>query len=126
VVAVSLDGGWSAATIGAHLRAADDVLALRLLQVLVRDKPPLPAYDERRWQDVAGYDLLAPARSIATFSARREELIAALRRQPAEAWQRVGVHELAGQQTLLQIAVGIGEHEREHLDSIERLLAPRA
>jgi hypothetical protein len=117
-------GGWSAAEVLGHVRAADDVVASRLLRILARDEPLLLAYDERQWQDVAGYDLLAPARSIATYAARRAELIAALRRQPDEAWQRTGIHELAGVQTLLAIARNVGAHEREHLATIEALLAP--
>ena len=120
------EGGWSAAEVLAHIRACDDIIAPRLLQILASDEPLLIAFEDARWQDVAGYDLLAPARSIATFAARREELIAALRRRPAEDWQRGGIHEAKGPQTLLQIAAGIVAHEREHLDTIEALLASPA
>ena len=116
-------GDWNAASVLAHLRAADDVLAPRLLQMLVRDEPPLIAFDERRWQDIACYDLLEPSRSIATFAARREELLLALRRQPLPAWQRAGEHEQNGRQTVLDVARWLGEHEAEHLAAIEGLLA---
>jgi hypothetical protein len=120
------NGGWSAAVVLAHLRAADDVIAPRLLQIIARDEPPLIAFDERRWQDVACYDLLEPARSIATFAARREELLLALRRLPATAWQRVGSHEEHGRQTLLEVARSLTDHEAEHLAAIETLLATPA
>jgi len=121
-----LDGGWSAAQILAHLRAADDIVAPRLLQVLARDEPPLPAFDERRWQDIAAYDARPPRELITAFAARRAELIAALRRRPAGDWERAGIHETAGRQTLREIARALAAHEREHLEALERLLAPFA
>jgi uncharacterized damage-inducible protein DinB len=120
------DGGWSAAQTLAHLRAGDDIVAPRLLQVLVRDEPPLPAFDERRWQDTAAYDTWPPRELIAAFAARRAELVAALRRRPAVDWERAGLHETAGRQTLREIARALVAHEREHLETIPRLLAPFA
>src|SRR5690242_11399826 len=47
--------GWSAAQILAHIRASDDILAPRIYAILTRDNPPLPAYDERRWAEIADY-----------------------------------------------------------------------
>ena len=49
------DSAWSIADIFTHLRAADDIIAPRLVQILVRDNPPLPSYDERRWVEGGGY-----------------------------------------------------------------------
>ena len=47
-------GEWSAVDILAHLRASADIMTPRIYMVLVRDRPPLPAYDERRWAQIAG------------------------------------------------------------------------
>ena len=116
-------GGWSAIETLGHLRAADEIVAPRLLQVAVRDEPFLLAWDERRWQEVVAYETLAPARLIAAFTARREELVHALRRLPAAAWERIGLHEERGQLTLLTIGLGLAAHEAEHLDQIESALA---
>ena len=67
----ALNGEWSAAEILAHLRAADDILAHRLFAILTRDNPILPAYDERRWAEIAGYPQADFELSLKTFTMRR-------------------------------------------------------
>ncbi len=115
--------GWSAAAVLAHLRASDAIIAPRLLQTVVRDEPPLLGWDERRWQEVADYEGLPAARLIAGFLLRREELLHALGRMPDESWQRKAQHEALGPLTLLQMAGHLAEHEQEHLDQIDSVLA---
>src|SRR5688572_28328213 len=48
-------GAWSAVDVMAHLRASDDILSPRLVAMLVREEPPLPAFDDRYWGEVMGY-----------------------------------------------------------------------
>src|SRR5260370_36836855 len=71
-------GEWSPAEILAHLRASDDILAYRAYMILARDNPPLPAFDERNWAEVAGYAHMDALDSLQTFSRRREELVTML------------------------------------------------
>ncbi len=117
------EGAWSAAETLAHLRAADAIVAPRLLQVAVRDEPLLVAFDERAWQEVADFIRLPVAALAQTFVAQRAELLHALERLPAEAWERTGIHEERGPLSLQAIATGMLAHEREHLDQIESALA---
>jgi hypothetical protein len=116
-------GEWSAAEALAHLRAADAILAPRLMQVAVRDEPFLPAFDERAWQEVADFVRLPVSSLVQTFAAQRFELLHALERLPQAAWRRSGVHEARGPLRMHEIAQGIVAHEREHLDQIESALA---
>lgn len=115
--------GWSAAAILAHLRASDDILAHRLYAILVRDNPPLIALDERRWAEVAGYAQADPQASLRTFALRRAELVAMLRRAPADAWQRTAIHEERGAFTLLAAVTHLVRHEEEHCVQVEALRA---
>ena len=114
-------GEWSAAEILAHLRASDDILAYRAYMILVRDNPPLPAFDERRWAEVAAYDEVDFATSLAAFTLRRAELVAALRRARVDDWRRTGAHETRGTITLLDVARGVVEHEEEHCAQLEAM-----
>ena len=114
---------WSALDVLIHLRASDEIIAPRLVQLLVRDEPPLPAFDERRWADVVGYDAFPPALLLARFAARRDELLHALRRCAAAAWERTGRHEEDGSLTLWTIASRLAAHEAEHLTHLTHLLA---
>lgn len=114
---------WSALDVLIHLRASDEIIAPRLVQLLVRDDPPLPAFDERRWADVVGYAEYPPALLLARFAARRDELLHALRRRDPAVWEQTGHHEEYGTLTLWTIASRLAAHEAEHLTQLTRLLS---
>ena len=120
---IAPNGEWSIAEILAHLRASDDILANRIYCILARDEPQLPAYDERRWAEVAGYTQAADPRGLLdVYIGRRAELINLLRRiSPAE-WQRAGVHEERGPVTIADVATYLVKHEEEHCQQIDRLV----
>lgn len=124
--AAPADGEWSASAILAHMRAADDIQAPRVLMILARDNPPLPAFDERRWAEIAAYADLEFAASLAVFALRRAELVAALRQVAPGDWRRTGAHEIRGPVTLLDVVRGLLEHEEEHCTQLEALSAPAA
>ena len=117
----SADGEWPASAILAHVRASDAIQAPRLLMILVRDNPPLPAFDERRWAEVAAFDELDFATSLTAFALQRAELVAALRRVAPDDWRRTGTHEIRGSVTLLDVWRGLVEHEEEHCAQLEAL-----
>ena len=112
---------WSAAAIFAHLRASDDIITPRVYALLVRDNPPLAAYDDRRWAEVAGYEQADFHASLAVFSLRRAELVALLRRLAPADWQRSGHHEARGVISILQVVTHLVEHEEEHCGQLEKL-----
>lgn len=118
------EGEWSASAILAHVRASDDIMAPRLLMILARDNPPMPAFDDRHWAEVAGYAELEFTTSLAAFTLRRAEVVAALRHAPPGAWRHAGAHEVRGPVTLLDVARGLVDHEEEHCAQLEALSAP--
>ena len=117
--AAPAEGEWSTTEILAHLRASDDVLAYRAYMILARDNPPLPAFDERRWAEVAGYARLDALDSLQTYARRREELVTLLDGLASEAWARTGQHETRGAVTLLDVLTTLLEHEEEHCAQLE-------
>jgi hypothetical protein len=116
--------GWSAAEILAHIRASDDIVSPRCYAILVRDNPSLPAYDERRWAEVAGYRHARFAPSLTTFRLRRQELVSTLSRIAPADWERTGMHEERGTITLLDLAETMVEHEEEHCAQLAALPSP--
>ena len=120
---IAPNGQWSVAQVLAHLRASDDILAYRIYCILARDEPPLPAYDERRWAEVAGYTQEADPRGLlGVYIGRRAELVDLLRRiSPAE-WQRAGTHEERGPMIIADVAAYLVKHEEEHCQQIDRLV----
>ncbi len=112
---------WSAAEVFAHLRASDDILAHRVHAILVRDNPPLPAFDERRWAEVAGYAAADFRTSFEAFALRRAELVKMLHRAALDNWQRVGAHAERGSISVLDVVTWVVEHEDEHCAQLEAL-----
>ena len=115
------NGEWSAAQILAHLRASDDILGHRLYAILTRANPDLPAFDERRWAEIAGYPQADFELSLKVFTLRRAELMTMLRAITIEDWQRLGHHELKGDISLFEVATSLLEHEEEHCVQLESL-----
>jgi hypothetical protein len=124
LAAIPSDGEWSALAVLAHVRASDDILAPRLVAMLAREEPALPAFDERRWGEVMGYADADFQELLATFTFRRVELVRALRRLSSHDWHRVGVHESRGQITIVETLRHLVEHESEHCHQIETILDP--
>jgi hypothetical protein len=118
------DGAWSAADILAHVRASDDIVTPRVYMMLVRDDPLLPAYDERRWAQVAGYVNADFRGSLRLFGLRRAELVAVLRRNAPADWDRCGRHEERGRVSVLEMVTRFVEHEEEHCAQLEAIRLP--
>jgi hypothetical protein len=110
---------WAPEQVLAHVRASSDIIEPRLLQILVRDDPPLIAFDDARWAEVAHYTTLPVTESLETMRLRRKELVRALRAISPEDWERGGSHEVRGRLTLLELARQIADHEDEHVAQIE-------
>ena len=124
LTATPSEDAWSSMAVLAHLRASDDILSPRLVAMLVREEPALPAFDERRWVEVMGYAGADFQELLAAFTFRRAELVRVLRRLEPRDWQRVGLHEARGRITLHDTLRHIVEHEAEHCLQLEAMLAP--
>jgi hypothetical protein len=122
----SVTGGWSATEIFAHMRASDDIMTPRVSMILVRDQPPLAAFDERRWAEVAGYAQADFQTSLQAFTLRRAELVSMLHSIAPEEWRRVGMHEVRGPVSLLDVITTLVEHEEEHCAQLEAMQAEQS
>jgi hypothetical protein len=110
---------WSPAEVLAHVRASHAILEPRIIQMLVRDNPPLPAFDERRWAEVARFGAVPVTASLELMALQRKELVQALKALRPEDWERTGAHEVNGQITIYDVAKYIADHDEEHCRQIE-------
>ncbi|MBV9230236.1 MAG: DinB family protein, partial [Chloroflexi bacterium] len=113
---------WSVVEILAHVRASDDILAYRAYVILARENPPMAAYDDRIWAEVARYAQTDFHTSLTVFTLRRAELVDMLRHIALDDWKRVGIHEMHGPLSLLNVITTLVEHEEEHCAQLEALL----
>jgi hypothetical protein len=117
------DGEWSARDVVLHLRASDAIIAPRIMQILVRERPPLAGFDEQAWAAVlAGAEVPLDAQ-LAAYAVCRTELVGVLRRLDDAQWQRAGVHEERGELRVLDICEWLAEHEAEHIAQLEAIVA---
>jgi len=112
---------WSASEILAHIRASDDILAYRAYAILARNNPPLVAYDERRWAEVARYAQSNFQISLSAFTLKRADLVQMLRAIAPADWKRTGIHEVHGPQSLLHGMNTLLEHEEVHCTQLEAI-----
>lgn len=112
---------WSAREILAHIRASSDIVVYRLYAIVVRNEPPLPAFDERRWAEVARYAQADFQTALSEYILRRASLVDMLRHIAPADWDRTGIHEVLGSRSLRQLALSLVEHEEEHCAQLEAL-----
>ena len=113
---------WSPLEILAHIRASDDILSPRIVQVLVRDEPTLLAFDERRWAAVMDYAESEVELLLDGLDMRRKELDRVLRPLPDAAWARVGHHEAIGPVSVRDLVEKVVAHDAEHLTELRAML----
>lgn len=113
---------WSALDVLAHVRSANEILMPRITQILIRDNPPMPAFDERDWATANDY-VNQPLKQLAARVVDRcVEFGQLLSTLSPDQWQRTGLHEQSGELTLLQIATHTVAHIDEHVAQIAELL----
>src|SRR5262245_42756733 len=86
-------GEWSPGEVMAHVRASHDIIEPRIYYILVRDNPPLLAYDDALWAQVARYVSVPVIESLEAMRLRRNELVRTLRGLSEADWERLGTHE---------------------------------
>jgi hypothetical protein len=117
------DGGWGAIEHLAHLRDWEEVFLGRVVAVVERERPELPAYDDSLWSIERQYQSRDVPRTLDEFEGLRGEVVAVVERLPAAGWEREGIHGQAGPVTLRWLLHRLDDHGRDHLAQVRELLA---
>lgn len=115
------EGEWSFAELVSHIVASDVIVSSRVMQVLVRPGVVLPGFDERRWAEIATRSGASIEEQLKLFIGTRMHLIKLLRDLDEEEWKWKGIHEEAGEISILQIVQKLASHEAEHVAQAERM-----
>jgi len=118
-------GKWSVAEIVAHLADAEIVISWRVRAILGAPGTPIQAYDQDAWAATGQYAKRNPRQSLAQLRALREANLAFYKSLSPEQWKLYGMHSERGQESVEQIARMIAGHDLNHLQQIERILAPK-
>jgi uncharacterized damage-inducible protein DinB len=118
LLARPVPGKWSTLEVVCHLADFDPILADRMKRVIAEDSPQLLGADEKRFATALAYHQRDLEEELAILEHTRSQLARILRTLPAEALQRVGVHNERGPLTLERLLTTATNHIPHHVQFI--------
>jgi hypothetical protein len=116
---------WSAAEILAHLADTEIVIGWRMRSILGAPGSAVQAYDQDAWNTSLHYDKRDARKDLAQMRIIREANLALLKTLTPEQWKHFGQHSERGQETIEHIVKMIAGHDLNHIQQMERALAPK-
>jgi hypothetical protein len=116
---------WSVVEIVAHLADTEIVVAWRVRSILGAPGTPIQAFDQDAWVATGHYASRDPRKCLEQFRALREANLALLKSLTPEQWKHHGMHAERGEETIEHIVRLMAGHVLNHLEQIERMLAPK-
>ncbi|MCA1733454.1 MAG: DinB family protein, partial [Acidobacteria bacterium] len=104
-------GKWSIAEILAHLADDEFILAYRMRTVLVDPGVEIVSFDQNRWADDLRYREIPPGVSLAAFETARQWNLELMKTLTPEQWDRFGVHEERGRESIRDMALLYAGHD---------------
>ena len=111
-------GKWSIQQVVIHLLDSELVIADRIKRVIAEEKPSLLAFDENRWVKNLFYDEQSVDDAVTIVELNRRNLAQVLKKLPAEAFKRTGIHNERGPQTLEDLITHAVNHLKHHIKFI--------
>ena len=117
-------GGWTVRQVLHHVPDSHLNAYVRFRKAITEDAPPIVAYQEGRWADLADSKLPVQV-SLDLLAALHTRWVATLRSLPAEAFARTYVHPEMGAVPLDKALALYAWHGRHHLAHVELALGKR-
>jgi hypothetical protein len=118
ILARPVPGKWSTLEVVCHLSDFEPILAERMKRVITHDQPTLLAADENLFAAKLAYHERDLEEELALIELTRKQLARILRKLPAEALTRIGIHSERGPRTLEQLLAGATGHITHHVQFI--------
>jgi uncharacterized damage-inducible protein DinB len=112
-------GKWSTLEVVCHIADFDPILADRMKRVIALDKPQLVGADENQFAAALAYHNRDVEEELTIIEKTRAQLARILRTLPAEALNRVGIHNERGPLTLEQMLTTTTNHITHHVKFIQ-------
>ena len=116
---------WAVAEILAHLADTEIVVGWRMRSILGAPGTAVQAYDQNAWNASLHYDKRDPRRDLVQHRVLREANLALLKTLTPAQWKQFGMHSERGQESIERIVKMVAGHDLNHLQQIERILAPK-
>jgi hypothetical protein len=119
LLARPVPGKWSTLEVVCHVADFEPILADRMKRVIALEKPDLIGADENRFAATLAYHDRDPEEELSIIEQTRRQLARILRKQPADALARVGIHNERGLRTLEQLLSSAINHIPHHVKFIQ-------
>jgi hypothetical protein len=116
----SVPGKWSTLEVVCHITDFEVVVAERLRRILAEVEPTLFNGDPDDFERTLSYDARDIEEELALISGIRRQTSRILRSLPENAWQRKGIHNIAGPLTFRQIVESSTSHIPHHVGFIQQ------
>lgn len=116
---------WSVAEILAHLADVEIVIGWRMRSILGAPGIAVQAYDQNAWNASLHYDKRDPRKDLIQQRVLREANLAMLKTLTPSQWKQFGTHSERGEESIERIVRMVAGHDLNHLQQIERILAPK-
>jgi hypothetical protein len=112
-------GKWSTLEVVCHLADFDPILADRMKRVIAEDQPQLLGASEVKFAAALAYHQRDVEEELTIIESTRRQMARILRNLPADALQRVGIHNERGPLTLERLVTTATGHIPHHVKFIE-------
>jgi hypothetical protein len=119
------EGKWSMLQVMQHLADTELAVGWRYRVAVAQNEPTITGFDQDAWVTHLWHGDEPAEDALAQFEAVRAANVRLLRRLTPEQWQRAGIHEERGRETVLHIARLSAAHDLAHLRQLERIRAGR-
>lgn len=116
---------WSVAEILVHLADAEIVIGYRIRMILGAPGTPIQAFNQDDWVTNGHYEKRDPRQSLEQFRVLRETNLALYKSLAPEQWKHHGLHSERGEESVELIVRMMAGHDLNHIQQIERILAPK-
>jgi hypothetical protein len=116
---------WSPAEIIAHLADVEIVIGWRVRSILGAPGTPIQAFDQDAWVTAGHYAKRDTRKSLEQFRVLRDTNLALYKTLSPEQWEHHGMHSERGEETVEKIVRMMAGHDVNHIEQIERILAPK-
>jgi DinB superfamily len=111
---------WSIQEAVHHIVDSDLIATDRMKRIIAEDRPLLIGFDESRFAASLYYGQQSIDDAVTIFELNRRQFARVLRRLPAKAFDREGIHNQRGAVKLSDLVTGMTGHVEHHLEFIDR------
>jgi hypothetical protein len=111
---------WSIKEVVIHVSDAEMNAVLRMKKIIAEDNPLLLKFDPDHWSGNLHYEALDMQLHLDIFKGLRSSMVSILNQLQDAEWERTGIHNAVGKQTLRDIVVMFTGHVERHIRQIDR------